>query len=320
LGKDFVGVRPVRTTEKQRRWEGSLGGGAAPNLHSGRGLALLMFAVGAFLYGESAHAQLPLDPARARGQTITPVYEGWYANPDGTINLSWGYFNRNTEETVEIPVGPGNRMSPGEPDRGQPTHFLPGRQRGVFAVRVPADFGENEVTWTLDFRGVSTPIPGHTKRDWVLDAVSGAASGNTPPAIGFGASPPQVRGPAGATTGPVEVALGAVLTLSINVADDGLTRRTPNRRSAAVDTGSDDDVEEKAPEIALAWSKFRGPGEISFAHDKVELTELAGTATTTATFSAPGEYVARALVTDRDGVSGNQCCWTNAFVRITVTQ
>ena len=100
-----------------------------------------------------------LDPRTPADNTVTPVYEGWYANPDGTLNLSWGYFNRNIEETVEVPLGPANQMTAGGPDLGQPTTFLPGRHRGVFAVTVPADFGDNEITWTLDFRGVSVSIP-----------------------------------------------------------------------------------------------------------------------------------------------------------------
>ncbi len=99
-----------------------------------------------------ATAQLPLGPARTSGQTVTPVYEEWYANPDGTINLSWGYFNRNSEEELDIPVGPSNQLSPGGPDLGQPTHFLPGRHRGAFVVTVPADFGDDELVWTIDFR------------------------------------------------------------------------------------------------------------------------------------------------------------------------
>ena len=31
--------------------------------------------------------QLPLAPVGTRGKTITPVYEGWYPNPDGTISV-----------------------------------------------------------------------------------------------------------------------------------------------------------------------------------------------------------------------------------------
>ena len=33
---------------------------------------------------------------------------------------------------------------------GQPTHFLTGRQYGMFAISVPKDFGTKKLTWTLD--------------------------------------------------------------------------------------------------------------------------------------------------------------------------
>ena len=43
-------------------------------------------------------------------------------------------------------------------------------------------------------------------------------------------------------------------------------------------------------------------------------------AETTATFSAPGEYMLRAVANDSsgDGGGGDQCCWTTAFVRVNV--
>ena len=64
-----------------------------------------------------AAAQAPLGIRTASGLTVTPVYEGWYENPDGTFSLSFGYYNRNFEEVVEVPLGEGNRMEPGGPRR-----------------------------------------------------------------------------------------------------------------------------------------------------------------------------------------------------------
>src|SRR5262245_11388546 len=87
-------------------------------------------------------AQLPFAVARSSGQTVTPAYEGWYKNPDGTFSLSFGYLNRNAEEVVDIPLGPNNFIEPGDQNQGQPTEFQPRRHWGVFAVKVPADFGD----------------------------------------------------------------------------------------------------------------------------------------------------------------------------------
>ena len=99
----------------------------------------------------------------AEGLPISPFFEGWYENPDGTYTVSFGYFNRNREETVVIPAGPNNFLSPASYDGGQPTVFTPGRSTGVFTVTVPAEFGLNDgrVVWTL--RTGDTPphsVPG----------------------------------------------------------------------------------------------------------------------------------------------------------------
>ena len=72
-------------------------------------------------------AQMPLAPHSGKGQTVTPAFEGWYRNQDGTYSLSFGYFNRNLEEALEIPIGPDNYMEPGPANQGQPSHFQPRR-------------------------------------------------------------------------------------------------------------------------------------------------------------------------------------------------
>src|SRR5262245_59006840 len=59
------------------------------------------------------------------GQDVSPAFEGWRNNPDGTIDLMFGYFNRNQEQELDVPVGPDNNIEPGGPDQGQPTHFYP---------------------------------------------------------------------------------------------------------------------------------------------------------------------------------------------------
>ena len=43
-------------------------------------------------------------------------------------------------------------------------------------------------------------------------------------------------------------------------------------------------------------------------------------AAATVTFTAPGEYLLRVLANDRSGGGGSQCCWTNAFVRVNVSE
>ena len=64
-------------------------------------------------------------PLRGFGASITAAYEGWFNNADGTHNFLIGYYNRNDKQPLDIPIGLNNRMEPGGPDLGQPTHFLP---------------------------------------------------------------------------------------------------------------------------------------------------------------------------------------------------
>ena len=90
--------------------------------------------------GAAQNAPIPFQS----GQGITPSFEGWFRNPDGTTSLSFGYMNRNYKEELDIPIGPNNRVEPGAQDQGQPTHFLPRRQTGIFTVVVPKDFPPNQ--------------------------------------------------------------------------------------------------------------------------------------------------------------------------------
>jgi len=245
-------------------------------------------------------AQRSLAPSSPSGQTATPVFEGWYRNPDGTFSLSFGYFNRNGSERLEIPVGDSNFVSPGNRNQGQPTHFAPDRHWGVFAVVVPADFGTRKVVWSLTVRGTTVAVPGSLAADWEIDALQGeASSDNTPPLVRIGATGAEARGPLGATTGPLTVAAGKPLSLSVMATDDGKSK-------SAVD---------------LTWFKHQGPGDVSFATPTHRLSPTGGSATTAATFSRPGEYLVRVRANDLSPMTAGhaQCCWTNAFVKVTVT-
>ena len=87
-------------------------------------MALLGGGLGFGLAQSNQGGALPLEPARKSGASVTPAFEGWYQNPDGSYSLLIGYYNRNTEETLDIPVGPLNRIEPGEAGSG-PADALP---------------------------------------------------------------------------------------------------------------------------------------------------------------------------------------------------
>jgi hypothetical protein len=259
----------------------------------------------------TASAQLPLAPIASSGQTVTPVFEGWYRNPDGSFSLSFGYYNRNASEVLEIPVGADNFVAPGDSNQGQPTRFEARRHWGVFAVKVPATFdAKRKVTWTLRLKGETFAIPGSLHPDWEIDALAGeAGTGNTPPVLSLpGSSGSAVaQGPGGARGGPIDAAVGQPLSISVQATDDG--------RGAGSVAGARGNAQ-----IALMWFKHQGPGEVAFSDPAPKPASGDGRATTMATFSKPGTYVLRLRANDSSvsGAGHAQCCWTNGFVVVTV--
>jgi hypothetical protein len=230
------------------------------------------------------------------GQTISPVFEGWEPNSDGTFSLYFGYMNRNYEEELDIPIGPNNMMEPG-PDGGPPTHFLTRRHKNVFRVIVPKDFGDKTIVWTLSIRGKTETVTGSLNPLWEIEVSRDPRSGNTPPVVSVGRDQ--------------TITLPASATLTAAVTDDGLpkTRWNPNNSPEAASVGG-------TPGIAVEWSKYRGPGNVTFAPAKQ--TPVDGKATTTATFDAPGVYLIRVVADDGTRVRGWHCCWTNGEVKVTV--
>ncbi len=103
------------------------------------------------------------------GQSISPAYEGWMPNADGSFTMYFGYMNTNWLEEFDIPVGPANAIEPGGPDQGQPTHFYPRRNPFLFTVRVPKDFGTKELTWTLSSNGKTEKAYASLKTDYQID-------------------------------------------------------------------------------------------------------------------------------------------------------
>jgi len=232
----------------------------------------------------------------ATGQGVAPVYEGFDVNADGSFNMWFGYMNRNYEEEFDLAVGADNSFEPGG-DRGQPTHFTPRRHKDVFSVRVPKDYGDRTLVWTLRAHGETQKVVATLKPVWQIDRLRTTRGGNSekissnlPPAVTLQASATKLDAP-GATT------------LSVSATDDGL----PQRRGQSVG-------------MTVLWAKYRGPGDVVF--DSPEAKLATGKATTSARFTEPGEYILQAVVDDGSGESagnfGYHCCWTNAQIRITI--
>jgi hypothetical protein len=266
--------------------------------------------------------QLPSEPFRGFGASITGAFEGWFDNPGGGRSFLVGYLNRNFSQAMNVPIGPENRIEPGGPDLGQPTHFLPGRQTGVFTVPVPKDFTspDQRLIWTLVVNGQTTSIPLRLHPDYIVSPFTDVAVGNTPPILRFDPTGSAIQGPVAylARAVPRTATLSAPLELPLWASDD-----------AKYSSGSNAPQRNPPPPVILHWSLYRGPAAVTFDKASPDFEILtggnaafAGKATAIARFSAPGDYILHVTAEDYsgDGGGGEVCCWTNALVRVTVTR
>ena len=236
----------------------------------------------------------------SKGRHIEPAFEGWRPNDDGTFNMMFGYMNENWEETPDMPVGENNNFSPGDMDRGQPTHFLPRRNRFTFEVAVPSDWGEQELVWTLNVNGVERKDYATLKPDYLVDNMIIASETGS---LGAGTSSPESR----ANVPPVvtvqgdsirAAAVGEALNLRTQIADDGLPKPTDlveeARRFVELTEGGSlaaafitaEAIQKRrlmSPPINVtvnkvnglfySWNKWRGPGDVTFDPPQVKVWE-----------------------------------------------
>jgi hypothetical protein len=270
----------------------------------------------------SAEAQLPAhlrDYPLARlhdsGDLVAPFFDGWYDNGDGTVTYSFGFLNRNTDEIVDIPLGPGNRLEPASLDGAQPTHFpvydrrgLTGkRERGAFGVTVPKG---TEVVWTLTHAGRTTSVPARSREIAYEMSWDPAAFGSLHPAVRFSVDGPESRGPEGVVAGPVRARVGVPVTLEVMARDRG-------EREAFGDF-----VDPVVP-LNVTWELHQGAPAVTFEPQSQRGIEGEGwsVAATSATFGQPGEYLVRVRVDNfgaPDSKFDNMCCWSNGYVPVVV--
>ena len=233
------------------------------------------------------------------GQSIAPAYEGWEEDADGSKYFLFGYMNRNWEEEPDIPIGPANSFSPGDPDQGQPTHFLPRRNRFVFRVKVPAGWtAKEELIWTI------TSPNGKTEKAWaslredykVDDVVKASETG----ALGAGSSSPEIRANKppvvkvqGART--VTVKVGQPVSLAALVTDDGVPKTrgaglagaaVANRGTRADRAVANTDAAPRANRamqpparatvgknvgLHLSWFVYRSPSDAEVTFDPIQI-------------------------------------------------
>jgi hypothetical protein len=207
-----------------------------------------------------------------QGQHIEPAYEGWRPNADGTFSFMFGYMNENWTEQPDVEVGDNNSFSPGEADRGQPTHFLPRRNRFTFEVVVPSDWGQRELVWTLNVNGVERKAYATLKDDYLVDNMVIASETGS---LGAGTSSPESRAniaPSVTIQGDDirSAQVGEEIKFVAQVIDDGLPAA---RRESTIDADALMRRMMRPPTritvgkvngLFLSWNKYRGPGNVTF--------------------------------------------------------
>jgi hypothetical protein len=288
-----------------------------------------------------AEDRWPLQPGSAVGRVVAPFLEGWFRNPDGTISYSFGYRNMN-DSTVEIPIGEGNMIEPAQFNGMQPTVFLPGRHRGMFAVTVPPEMEAEDIWWTItNPNGRVTKVPGRTIWTAYMLDWNPRPHGTVTPVVTFeGGQRPlgyEGRGPIGVMAErTITTSVGAPTTLSITVEE--VSERDPA-----------DPRFREPTSLRVVWSRYQAPvgAQVEFSRhestplpeateggragggrggrqagpEEIMITSGQGTARVVATFSQPGEYLLHAQVDNwrvPDSSSGDQCCWSNGFQRVVV--
>jgi hypothetical protein len=242
----------------------------------------------------------------------------------------FSYMNNNWEEELNVPVGPDNGFNLLGADLGQPTRFLPRRNRFVFKVKVPKDWGNKELVWTLKTNGVTERAYATLRQDYFMDNVVAASETG---ALGAGASNPTVRAnkpPVVQLDGPKTrtVKVGEPLPLAAIVTDDGVPKGmiiggggpqpTPAMLARRANMPPQRLTVGKWLGLHMSWFVYSGPGKVSFDPVQVKVWEdtraganspwapvwvsppvpEGGKYTANATFDTPGTYVLRARADD----------------------
>lgn len=278
-----------------------------------------------------------LSLAPPTGLPIIPVMEGWVANPDGTTSFSFGYINRN-DVAVDIPIGSANYIEPAKYSGQQPTHFPAGRGTGMFTITVPSEEADDDIWWHIKTGAEEAlKVPGRRGASaYELDFILPRPQGAMQPHAGFGEDGPRSPGlMAQRGTYPGTVKAGEPVVFTVNVEDISERDSTDPR------------FVEPLP-VGVSFSKYQGPGEVTFEHHEstaipenpydeddrrfrffrqiepgqVQVEGGNGLARVVATFSIPGEYQIHTKVDNfrgPDSSDGDQCCWTNLVQTVTVT-
>jgi hypothetical protein len=201
-------------------------------------------------------------------QPIYLQYDGFVRNHDGTITVSFGYFNMNNV-SVTIQPGDANSFAPGAADRNQPVTFLKGRHRFACSMVVDKSF-DGKLQWTIKHAGKTNVTTAKTldplyelEQRSADHAVAGVDLATAAKNLCLNRAPSAqvVATPFGDVNAAITAKVDQEIPLNGQVEDDGLPR------------GS---------KVTISWKKNNGPGDVTFSDT--------ATGPTRVKFSAPGAY------------------------------
>jgi len=197
-----------------------------------------------------------------RQQGISPIFDGWEELPDGSRLFYFGYINRSNVE-VAIPIGAANGFGPDPADRGQPTSFLPGRHKHVFTI--PAKDPKAKLTWTVRSDAGVQVANASFDMLHILEVKENEDPNAKPPVV---------------TSSPMTTKVGEPVRLAPKI-----TPATGGH--AAIVEG----LASEAEGLNVYWSKYRGPGSVSFGEVPGAPKPPAPTGRRAREVIAPGVYV-----------------------------
>jgi hypothetical protein len=213
----------------------------------------------------------------------------------------FGYYNRNSEEEVDVPIGAENKFDLGNEDQGQPTHFYTGSRWWVFKVVVPKDWPpDKRVVWTLANHGRTNLSKGWLEPEWEVDKLLISADAESDPFLGSlgrpissaiiaGDQAPVITGDSSQT-----VILGTPATLTVTATDDGLPK------AGVGDPLGNGQIRGGVQGVRIRWILYRGPGKVHFDPDVSPFVYGKPLVSQTkVSFSVPGDYRIRAIATDQ---------------------
>jgi hypothetical protein len=264
------------------------------------------------LAGVSLGGGLMIRNLRPSGQPVAPIFDGWYNEPDGSISLCYGYHSLNLEEDVDVPLGPDNFVEPSELDGAQPTHFdeVPPEYRRhfcAFTVSVENPEAADAVVWTLTTRGVRLSARATGSPYYRIDEEDQPSRAVHAPRVAVlePVAQAEVRG----RSNRIEPGTGFPARVDERV--PLLVRAAPNPGTPA------------AMRVRMLWTLHRGPGAVAIEEEDAIVSGMGEVRHSTgARFSKPGEYVLRLQAVDWTAGNpfGFQCCFTTAFVRVSVRE